>query len=59
MKYFGPKNALAKYLANATFSPEPKVALGKDPLYKCSFRKDFALMFTPDLVQFLQRIDTR
>ena len=33
MKYFGPKTALAKYLANAKFFPEPKVALGKDPLY--------------------------
>jgi hypothetical protein len=33
-----PKNALAKYLANANFGlyeffPEPKVALGKEPLY--------------------------
>ena len=33
MKYFGQKNVLAKHLANATFFPEPKVALvGKDPL---------------------------
>ena len=33
-----PKMALGKYLANAQFGqchffPEPKVALGKDPLY--------------------------
>ena len=27
MKYFGPKNALFKYLANLDFFPEPKVAL--------------------------------
>ena len=27
MKYFGQKNVLAKHLANATFFPEPKVAL--------------------------------
>ena len=38
MKYFGPKDALAKYLASAKFGqcdffPKPKVALGKDPLY--------------------------
>ena len=34
-----PKNALAKYLANVklgycNFFPEPKAALGKDPLYE-------------------------
>ena len=36
MKYVGPRNALAKYLASAKFDcdffQEPKVALGKDTL---------------------------
>ena len=30
---FGQTNALAKYLANATFSQNQKLQLGKDPLY--------------------------
>ena len=45
MKLFGPKNALAKYFANATFSQKKKVALSKDPMYKPTTSVIFFLPF--------------